>query len=201
MADYWCVTENDETNELEKIYTDYYRYNRSMFLREVMRVFHGEWQIDADPVRVSFPGRIIDAAKETDFIGAKQNTLPDYFGDTFTTKESRIMFDTDERGRILSQALMDAENNTIWVIDNPWTGERITSVRKTEADGEFLTEYEYDDAGNRIIERNLRDGILERRVFFEGNTETEELYMDGQVILRAIWEDGRKVSETRVRNR
>ena len=26
----------------------------------------------------------------------------------------------------------------------------------------------------------------------------EELYMDGLIILRAIWEDGRKISESRI---
>jgi hypothetical protein len=33
----------------------------------------------------------------------------------------------------------------------------------------------------------------------EGTREIEELYMDGVVVLQAVWEDGRKISETRMR--
>jgi hypothetical protein len=32
-----------------------------------------------------------------------------------------------------------------------------------------------------------------------GDREIEELYMDDRVILRAVWEKGRKISEERVR--
>jgi hypothetical protein len=33
----------------------------------------------------------------------------------------------------------------------------------------------------------------------DGSREVEELYMNGEVMLRALWEDGRKISEERVR--
>jgi len=51
-----------------------------------------------------------------------------------------------------------------------------------------------------ISEKNLKNGVLERVVLIDGETEIEELYMNNAVVLRAVWEDGRKISETRVRN-
>jgi len=38
-------------------------------------------------------------------------------------------------------------------------------------------------------------------VFTKGDEETEELYMDGVVVLRAYWEKGVKIKEEQVRRR
>jgi hypothetical protein len=38
-------------------------------------------------------------------------------------------------------------------------------------------------------------------VLINGSKETEELYMDGVMVIRAFWEEGRKISEERVRRR
>jgi hypothetical protein len=40
---------------------------------------------------------------------------------------------------------------------------------------------------------------LERTVRRDGEQEIEELYMNGEVALRAVWIEGRKVSEEPVR--
>jgi len=64
---------------------------------------------------------------------------------------------------------------------------------------ERLVEYEYDNEGSRISERNYRNGLLERTVTFSGSREVEEIYMSGRLILRAIWEDGVRISEERIR--
>jgi hypothetical protein len=132
----------------------------------------------------------------------KLNSYPEFFGDLFVRQNSRMVFATDDRGRILSQILYnnDEENTVIWSIENTWTGERIASVRKTEGETVLVAEYEYDSKNNRILEKNLKDGVLERIVRTEGKTDIEELYMDNVIVLRAVWEDGRKISETWVRN-
>ena len=47
--------------------------------------------------------------------------------------------------------------------------------------------------------REINNDMLERIVRTEGIMETEELYLDGIIVLRALWEDGVKISEERVR--
>jgi hypothetical protein len=112
----------------------------------------------------------------------------------------RLVFTTDDRGRLLTQTLLDSADKEVWVIKNIWSGERIIALVKTEGEDQLLTEYEYDSSGKRILERNSRNGVLERLVRADGEgRELEELYMDGAVILTAVWENGRKISEQRAR--
>ncbi|MDR0487306.1 MAG: hypothetical protein LBG91_03565 [Treponema sp.] len=188
--------------EFKKIHTDYYRYNRSSFLRAVERVFHREVQINTfgDSVTAAFPNRIMDAAQNDSFINEKLNPYPEFFGDISVNENSSIVFTTDERGRILTQTLRDEEDNIIWVIRNTWLKDRIVFMTKTEGDTELVTEYEYDPEGKQILEKNTRNGVLERLVRMDGKTETEELYLNGVAILLAVWEDGRKISESRIKN-
>jgi len=65
----------------------------------------------------------------------------------------------------------------------------------------MLSEYDYDGSGNRIAQRDYRNGVMERHIVIDGDNETEELYLNGIVVLRAYWENGRKISEERVRHR
>jgi hypothetical protein len=187
----------DGPEEGVKTFTDDYRYNRSASLRSVERLYHEE--IEAVPVRLAFSNRILDAAKEKDFIGEKLASDSAFFGSFDVKPGYRIVYTTDERGRILTQSLLDSEDNTVWIIQNTWTGNRIASSLKTGDGDEQLIEYEYNDRGDRIVERNVHNGILERMVRAEGGREVEELYMNGEIVLRAIWEDGRKISEERIR--
>jgi len=193
--------ENEEGGEFAQAYIDYYRYNRSFFLRSVERVFYKDRKISPldESVMLSFPGNIMSSAKVDDFISEKINPYPEFFGEIPVQRESRIVFTTDERGRVLVQAFHDEDDNIVWVIQNTWQDDRIVSVTKTEGGVEYLAEYEYDSDGNRILERNLKDGILERLVRTTGSRDIEDLYINNIVVLQAVWEDGRKISETRVR--
>jgi hypothetical protein len=206
---------NADSGDFARAYTDSFRYNRSHSLRAVERLYHktqsvyasggeetgGETESENEPVRLAFPSRILDAAKNDNFISDKLVPLSSFFGETTVQEGYRMVFTTDERGRILTQTLLDGGDKEVWVIKNTWSGERIASSLKTEGDDQLLTEYEYDSSDKRILERNSRNGVLERLVRAEGDKkEFEELYMNGVVILRAEWEDGRKISEQRVRN-
>ena len=183
----------------QKIYTDVYRYNRSGSLRAVERLYHEN--AEAVPVRLAFPNRILDAANDNSFFSEKLPPLSDFFGGSQAAEGWRMVYTTDERGRVLTQSLLNKEDKPVWVITNAWSGERIVSALQIEGEEERLVEYEYDGKGNRILERNIRNGVLERLVRTDGAQETEELYMNGVVILKAVWEDGRKISEERVRPR
>jgi hypothetical protein len=123
----------------------------------------------------------------------------EFFDDVIVNSGDRILYNTDERGRVQSEVRRDANDAILGEVTNTWSGDRLVSVLwKSDAE-ERLVEYEYNGEGDRVFERNLRDGVLERTVRREGDHEIEELYMNGAVALRAIWEDGRKISEEPVR--
>jgi hypothetical protein len=110
-----------------------------------------------------------------------------------------VEFTTDERGRILTETRRDEEGEVLGTLTNVWTGERLSSVSWETGQEIRRIEFEYDPDGNRTGEKNFRDGVLERSVSSEGNRDVEELYLNGRPVLRAVWEDGRKVSEEPVR--
>jgi len=110
-----------------------------------------------------------------------------------------VRYETDVRGRVLTQTMLDENDEIVWEVRNRWDGDRIAAIYRTADGEERLTEFEFDWEGNRVVQREIRNGVLERIVRTYGTTETEELYMDGVLMLRALWEDGRKISEERVR--
>jgi len=190
---------DSDSVEYRKTHTDNYRYNRSYSLRSVERVFHEAPGLE--PVRIVFPGRVLDAAYEKDFIKEKLTIVSDFIGSHLVDDGYRMVYDTDSRGRVLGETLYDGDNEVVWRIKNTWIGDRIASILKIEGEEEKLTEYDYDSSGNRIAQRDMRNGVLERQVLIDGAKETEELYMNGVMVLKALWEDGRKISEERVRRR
>ena len=198
-----AVAENKSAEDYHLFFIDSFFYNRSMFLRSVERNFYqeGTLSLSDEPLRVALPISAKEAAMSAAFIETRHNTLPDYFGASIININYKIVYTTDIRGRILLQTLYDEEDNVIWVITNTWENDRIISSSKEEGETVLLTEYEYDSGGNKILERNYRDGVLERLVRTDDKTEIEELYLNNVVVLRAVWEDGRKISENRIRNR
>ncbi|MDR2942293.1 MAG: hypothetical protein LBV17_06860 [Treponema sp.] len=253
---------DNDKREYVSVYNDYYRYNRSSFLRAVERVFLRDQQITyTDNVvasnvvtndgvtgnevinsevvsnevtgnevinnevannevtsggvasnsvasegvtnnieKVSFPQNILAAARNDMFLGERFNSYPEFFGDLFVTKDSKLIFTTDDRGRVLEQTLIgnDEEETVIWKIVNTWSDERIVKITKTEGETALVAEYVYNKKGDRVLERNIKDGVLERVVRTEGKKDIEELYLDNKVVLQAVWEDGRKISESRI---
>jgi YD repeat-containing protein len=185
--------------EYKITYTDTYRYNRSYSLRNVERVYHEDAGID--PVSLVFPGRVLDVAREKDFMKEKLIITSDFLDIQQVAAGDRMVFDTDSKGRALGETLYNSKNEVVWTVKNTWVGDRVTAILKIEGDERRLTEYDYDSSGKRIAQRDFRNGVLERQVFINGNKETEELYLNGDVALRAFWEDGRKISEERIRRR
>jgi len=200
LSSTFSLWEEKNMEQYAQVYTDYYRYNRSLYLRSMQRVFYKDRVISSnDPVVITFPSGILAAARETAFISERQNSYPDFFGEITMKKDSKVSYSTDEKGRILSQTFYDEEDNVIWAIYNTWSDDRIASTVKEEGDNVYLAEYEYDSSGDRVLERNYTNGVLQRVVRSEGKTDYEELYLNGKIILQAVWEDGRKISETMMR--
>jgi len=188
----------DSGGVYKEAYIDSYRYNRSAFIRAVERKFSADGNISLH----LFPVKIMNSAQNDHFMDEKLNAYPEFFGNLYIQKDSKIKFTTDERGKILSQTFYDntPEENIIWVIVNTWSNDRIVSVSKTEGDIVLLAEYEYDAEGNMTLERNFRNGVLERLVKAEKDRDIETLYFNNAPILQAIWEKGRKISEKRIIN-
>jgi len=183
--------------EFRNIHTDHFRYNRSFALRYVQRVFHEPEY--AEPVRLTFPFRLLDAALQDDFI-MRVTPGTDFMETFFDVGDGfNVRYETDARGRMLTQTMFNEQDEVVWEVRNTWEGDRIVAISRTEDGDERLTEFEFDGEGNRLVQREIRNGVLERIVRTYGESEWEELYLDGILVLRALWEDGRKISEERVR--
>ena len=105
---------------------------------------------------------------------------------------------TDDGGRILTQTVYNNRDEAVSVTEYTWTGERLASVTKTEGSSVKKTEYEYNASGDRIAQRDYNNGALERQILTQGNREVEELYLNGRIAIRAVWENGFKISEERL---
>jgi hypothetical protein len=186
-----------EESYVEDYCTDYYRYSRSSSLRGVERVYHTE--AENEPVRLRFPHVVLAAAKNTRFVNPGISFTNEFFKDILVDPSSRVLYTTDERGRVLTETRRNEEGEITGELQNTWSGDRLVSVRWKAGDDDRLTEFEYDSEGDRIVERNINRGVLERVVTREGDREIEILYMDGKPMLRAVWEDGRKILEERIR--
>jgi hypothetical protein len=199
--------------EERALYTDYYRYTRNHSLRLIERIFpppvssgapegSGENPVAVSPVSAAtlrFPRRSLDSEKEINFVSPVMAYGSQFFEDVQAGPSHRIIYTTDERGRILTETRMDEEENVIGELRNTWSGSHLSKVTWLAGEEERVTEYAYNRDGDRIEERNYRNGVLERLVRIQGEQEEEELYMNGQPILRTLWEGGRKIREEEVR--
>jgi hypothetical protein len=186
-----------EESYIEDYCTDYYRYSRSSSLRGVERVYHAETA--TEPIRLRFPHVVLGAAKNTNFVNPGISFTNEFFKDVLVDSGSRVLYTTDERGRVLTETRRNENGEVIGELQNTWSGDRLVSVRWKAGDDDRITEFEYNDDGDRIVERNINRGVLERVVTVEGDLEIEILYIDGTPMLRAVWENGRKISEERIR--
>ncbi|WP_010260959.1 hypothetical protein [Treponema primitia] len=183
----------------EPIWTDYYRYTRSYALRSVERRYLKAPAEGQETAFFRFPQLILGVGAENEFVHPGSVFSSEFFDDVIINSGDRILYNTDERGRIRSEVRRDEFDRILGEVINTWSGDRLTSVLwKSDAE-ERLIEYEYNNDGDRIFERNLRNGVLERTVRQEGDREVEELYMNDAVVLRAVWLNGRKISEEHVR--
>jgi hypothetical protein len=182
----------------EDVCTDYYRYTRNLSLRQIERVYHQNAGESAMISQLRFPRRSLDSTAEENFVAPVLAYGSQFLEDIQADAPYRVVYTTDERGRILEERRMDSEDNVIGELRNVWADNRIVRVIWKSGEEERVTEYEYNSGGDRVKERNLNNGILERVVYINGDKEDEELYMNGEVILRAQWERGRKIREERV---
>lgn len=118
--------------------------------------------------------------------------------DVFRTDAVTVRYNTDGQGRVIHEEHLDEDGKQIASLVNEWSGEKLLSITWNSGGVSGRVEFDYTRNGENGGERNYRNGILERRVIRDGNREIEELYRNGRPILRAVWEDGRKISEERL---
>ncbi|MDR0730201.1 MAG: hypothetical protein LBF63_00920, partial [Treponema sp.] len=150
-----------------------------------------------------FPRRSLDSKDEESFISPAIAYGSQFLEDVHAGDSGRIVYETDERGRILTETMWGEDGELVSELRNQWSDNRLSRIIYTTATAagneERITEYDYNGEGDRITERNFRNGVLERVVHISGNREDEEIYMNGELVLRTQWEGGRKIHEERVR--
>jgi hypothetical protein len=182
---------------IRNLWTDYYRYSRFSSLRGINRVYHDDTPVSL----IRFPHILLDAGGLQKFINPNDAYSSVFLQDVFMSRGDRVVYTTDSRGRLLTETRYDEAGAVIGEIRNTWSEtNKIQSVHWTAGEDDRLVEYEYDNEEDRIGERNYTKGVLERVVQIEGDREVETVYMQGQPVLRAIWEEGRKISEERIRS-
>jgi len=177
-------------------YTDNYRYSRSASLRAIDRTLHMEM---GGRARLGFPRLGPGSFQISDdlvFHGGAYSS--DRFIESGSVEGATISYNLDSRGRVQGEIWRDCDGRITGELTNNWSGDRLQSVLWKSDDDNRLIEFEYDREGNLTVERTFRHGVLERVVIYEDEKETEEIYMNGRLILKAHWENGVKVLEERV---
>lgn len=105
----------------------------------------------------------------------------------------------DEQDRPIWEVLFDKDGAAIETVEREWSEDRLILMVRTTVQEIRRFEYEYDAAGVRSVEREYRDGQLERMRTMNGAEEMETLYLDGKPILLSRYRNGIKESEERVR--
>jgi hypothetical protein len=185
----------EERELIRNLWTDQYRYSRFFSLRGINRVYHS----DLPASRSRFPHIVLDAGPPGDFINPNDAYTSAFLEDVFINRGDRVVYTTNNRGRILTETRYNEAGDVTGEFMNTWDeNDKLQSTRWISGEEDRLVEFEYDDEGDRIGERNYAKGVLERVVQVEGEREVETLYMRGRPVLRAVWEKDRKISEERI---
>jgi hypothetical protein len=187
--------------ESGRLWTDDYRYTRTNTLRAIERKYFDKGAAK-DQERLLFPRFVFKSQSDNEFVAPGLSLSANFlFADALGKTSSQITYTLDSKQRILTETRRDENGEVIGELTNTWINDRIEKMAwKTKTD-ERIVELEHDKKGNRVGERDYRNGVLERTVRMDGTKELEELYVNGAPILRAVWEDGVKISEERIAER
>jgi hypothetical protein len=174
------------------VWTDFYRYTRSKGLRSVERVFHNQ---EKAPEILRFPRFVEGGPADISFVERPETYTSSFLSDITVSAPPKIDYTFDSKRRILTETYRGEDDVVIGELKNLWTDDRLISVSWTASGDEREVLYEYNKAGERVSEKNYRNGALERSVVRDGDREIETLFRNGRELLRAVWVDGKKVSE------
>ncbi|MDR1147979.1 MAG: hypothetical protein LBK66_05045 [Spirochaetaceae bacterium] len=177
------------------VWTDFYRYTRSKGLRSIERVFHSP---GTQPELIHFPRFVEGGPTDVNFMNVPAPRFSIFLSDIMNIESSKIDYTFDNKRRVITETYRGEDDAVIGELKNTWENDHLVSVTWTRPGGERRVAYIYDEAGEFIREENYNNGVMERSVTLDGDREIETLYRDNKEILRAVWLDGRKVSEERV---
>ena len=181
-------------NAFTLVFTDLYRYTRSGSLRAIDRTLHA----GAERERLSFPRLGPGASLGENLISHGGAHTAEHFVGVQAAFGITISYNLDIRGRILGETWRNEDGEIIGELANTWVGDRLQSALWRAPGDERLTEFDFDDEGYRVAERNFRNGVLERSVTSREGLDIEEVFMNGMLVLRAVWENGIRISEERI---
>ncbi|MDR2468051.1 MAG: hypothetical protein LBD22_03730 [Spirochaetaceae bacterium] len=182
------------------LWTDNYRYTRSLALRAIERVYHDP-KAEQKLARINFPKYAANSQRQKDFVSPGTTIASEFLHDIFIKEASKVTYTTDARRRIVSEIRKNPRDEVIGELINTWDGDRVSKVTWISENDERVIEFSYNKSGDRIAERDYRNGVLERMVTIDKEQEIEELYLNNELALRAIWQKGKKISEERILNR
>jgi hypothetical protein len=188
--------------EAGPLWTDNYRYTRTNMIRAIERNYTAPAGTRGAE-RISFPRFVLNSRNDKEFIAPGNSLSSNFLLDTFAGADrgtTQAIYTLDSRQRILSEVRRDEEGNVIGELTNIWKNDRIEQVTWQGKDDERIIRFSYNKGGDRIGEKDYRNGILERTVEGTGGDEVETLYLNDKPLLRAIWKDGKKISEERISN-
>ncbi|GHT49923.1 hypothetical protein FACS1894102_5060 [Spirochaetia bacterium] len=189
-------------------WTDSYRYTRSQSLRLIERRFSDLETAQGQNIKLTstrqlanFPRTMpIKIDHEGDDIQANAAPIDaEFLNDVMFNQPAKITYKTDSKRRILSEIHTDENGEIVGEMVYEWVGDRLGAIEWKSKNDLRRIEYAYTSRGDRISEKDYRNGELERTLIVKGNQEHETLYKNSKEIMRAVWEDGRKISELRVR--
>ncbi len=101
----------------------------------------------------------------------------------------------DEKGRLVMEAV-NAGEKTLSRTEFSWAADRVSVKRRQSAAGLEEWRYTYGDDGELSREEYLRRGSREKVTLYTAQDEqTEELYSDGEMVLRVYSKAGARVKE------
>ena len=179
-------------------WVDTYRYTRDNQIRLIDR----RYTADRTLSRITMPRNPRNAPlDDPTFVRPSSTYTSSFLADILSKPGMHVTYQLDDKGRIVTETRHNAEGDVTGTLVNNWEGDRITSIVWESGDDRRRVTFEHNSDGDRIKEQNYRNDVLEREVVSDGadsNRETETLYIDGKPVLKAVWENGRKISEEQV---
>jgi hypothetical protein len=202
----------DSFLDKDPLWSDTFRYTRSNLLRKVERVFYKAGiAMEASQGRNNLPPAIPETPANLDLREAPpvpgfvspgspydNSIMTEVLQSIYSVSAARVVYDTDSQGKVITETRYDKDDAVLAEITNEWSGDRIRVIRWSAGPDQGRIVFRYSGK-DRVGEEDYRNGELERTVKTRGNEEIEEIYMSGKLILRAIWQNGRKISEERLR--
>jgi hypothetical protein len=155
----------------------------------------------AKSTRNSIPRSLPTAEQAELFIIPPSIIRTTYLDDALNSRGGKITYKLDDRSRILSETTFDDEGEVTSLLTNTWKDKRIVSVDWKKDGDARRVDFTFNKAGDQTGEKDYRGDVLEREIAINGDRETETLYRNGEPVLIALWENGRKISEDNVTSR